>query len=209
MEKRLPFDIESSNFRKQNFSILPGKAALLVIDMQRFFLDDESHAFLPDGKEAIPRINKLIRAFRDRNWPLYFTRHIHSKGSDPGTMGKWWSDVMWEGSHFLDIHSSLELLTGDTVIDKQRYDAFLGTDLNERLHSSGITQIVITGVMTNLCCETTARTAFCRDFEVFFVHDCTATASEELHNSTLKNLAYGFAVLVTADEVLEQLGGRQ
>jgi isochorismate hydrolase len=206
MNKQLPPDIEASNFRRRDFRIQPGKAALLVIDMQRFFLDRESHAFLPEGSEAIPRINGLIRAFRDRDWPVLFTRHIHPKGSDPGTMGKWWSDVMWDGSRYLEIHPSIELLTGDKVIQKQRYDVFLGTDLEEHLRSKGLTQVVITGVMTNLCCETTARTAFCKDFEVFFVHDCTATASEELHNSSLRNLAHGFAVLLSSQEVLEDLG---
>ena len=205
MYNRLPPDIEASNFRREIFRIRPGEAALLVIDMQRFFLDQESHAFMPEGFEAIPRINGLVRAFRDRNWPIVFTRHIHPKGSDPGTMGKWWSDVMWEGSHYLDIHPSIELLTEDKVIKKQRYDVFLGTDLEEHLRSKGIIQVVITGVMTNLCCETTARTAFCRDLEVFFVHDCTATASEELHFSSLRTLAHGFAVLLTARELLEGL----
>ena len=70
MYNRLPPDIEASNFRREIFRIRPGEAALLVIDMQRFFLDQESHAFMPEGFEAIPRINGLVRAFRDRNWPI-------------------------------------------------------------------------------------------------------------------------------------------
>ena len=206
MQRELPSDIEASNFRRNNFRIHPGNAALLVIDMQRFFLDRESHAFMPEGAEAIPLINGLIHAFRDRAWPVLFTRHVHPKGSDPGTMGKWWSDVMWEGSHYLDIHPQIELLSDDKVIQKQRYDAFMGTDLEEHLKGLGMTQVVITGVMTHLCCETTARTAFNKDFEVFFVHDCTATASEELHESSLRTLAHGFAVLVSSDEVIKALG---
>ena len=207
MHKRLPPEIEASNFRSGTFKISSENVALLVIDMQRFFLDQESHAFLPEGLEAVPRINELIQAFRNKDRPIVFTKHIHPKGSDPGIMGKWWSDVMWEGSHYLDIHHGIELLTGDKVIQKDRFDAFLNTDMEEFLRSKDVTQIVITGVMTNLCCETTARTAFCRDFEVFFVHDSTAAASEEHHNSALRNLAYGFAVLASADEVLKALEG--
>ena len=207
MREELPSDIEASNFRKGDIRIRSEQAGLLVIDMQRFFLDRESHAFLPEGLEAIPLMKELIKAFRNKGRPIVFTKHIHPRGSDPGNMGKWWSDVMWEGSHYLDIHPDIELQTGDKVVQKDRYDAFLRTDLEQFLRSNGVSQIVITGVMTNLCCETTARTAFCRDFEVFFVHDCTAAASQEHHNSALRNLAYGFAVLVSADEILKGLEG--
>jgi nicotinamidase-related amidase len=204
--EQLPLDILEMNFRRMQFQLDPKASALLVIDMQRFFLDGSSHAAMPEGVDAIPRINTLIKAYRNNDAPVIFTRHVHPEGSDPGTMGKWWNDVMWEGDPLLEIDPKLDRREEDKVITKQRYDAFLNTDLEEHLRSRGVTQVVITGVMTNLCCETTARTAYCRDFEVFFVHDCTGTSSEKMHNATLRNLVYGFAILLSSDEVLGSLG---
>lgn len=65
----------------------------------------------------------------------------------------------------------------------------------------GIKEVIVTGVMTNLCCETTAREAFVRGFRVFFSTDATATSLPELHDATLKNLAYGFAYLVDCKRI--------
>lgn len=76
------------------------------------------------------------------------------------------------------------------------YIPFLGTNLEETLSEMGAKEVIVTGVMTNLCCETTAREAFVRGFRVFFSTDATATSSADLHDATLKNMAYGFAYLV-------------
>ena len=91
---------------------------------------------------------------------------------------------------------------GYIYIEKKQYDAFLQTLLEETLRQRKIEQIVITGVMTHLCCETTARSAFMRGFEVFFTVDGTATYNEELHRASLLTLSHGFAVPVTVDELL-------
>lgn len=81
-------------------------------------------------------------------------------------------------------------------MEKNTYSGFRGTQLEERLKDMGVEEVIVTGVMTNLCCETTAREAFVRGFRVFFSTDATATSSEELHQATLMNMAYGFAYLV-------------
>lgn len=82
------------------------------------------------------------------------------------------------------------------MVEKNTYSAFGKTDLEERLVDLGVKEVIVSGVMTNLCCETTAREAFVRGFRVFFSADATATVNEELHEATLKNMAYGFAYLV-------------
>ncbi|XXG60368.1 hypothetical protein AAC387_Pa04g2295 [Persea americana] len=69
------------------------------------------------------------------------------------------------------------------------------------LRDKGIEEVIITGVMTNLCCETTARDAFVRGFRVFFSTDATATSSREMHEATLLNLGYGFAYLVDCNSL--------
>jgi nicotinamidase-related amidase len=91
------------------------------------------------------------------------------------------------------------------TIPKKRYSAFFGTDLDKVLRSRGIRDLIISGVMTNLCCETTARDAFMKDYRVFFLIDGTATRRSELHLATLKNLGFGFAYLLTCDELIQKL----
>ena len=86
-------------------------------------------------------------------------------------------------------------------MQKHTYNAFHGTDLESHLKETGKTEIVVTGVMTNCCCETTARDAFVKGFRVFFSSDATATRNEDLHNSSLKTLAFGFPYLVNVNSL--------
>jgi len=71
----------------------------------------------------------------------------------------------------------------------------------------GVTDLIITGVLTNVCCESTARDAFFRDFRVFFLADATASSEPEFHIATLRNMAYAFAYVVTADQMVKQISG--
>ncbi|KAM0923587.1 hypothetical protein ACQ4PT_005428 [Festuca glaucescens] len=81
-----------------------------------------------------------------------------------------------------------------------------GTGLEETLRGMGVDEVIVAGVMTNLCCETTARDAFVRGFRVFFSADATATASRDLHEATLVNMAYGFAYIVDCERLEAAFG---
>jgi isochorismate hydrolase len=94
---------------------------------------------------------------------------------------------------------------GFKVMRKTQYDAFYGTDLERRLKAAGAKSIVVCGVMTDLCCETTARSAFVRGFDILFCADGTATTSEQLHVSALRTLAHGFAEITTCGELAAAL----
>jgi isochorismate hydrolase len=118
-------------------------------------------------------------------------------------MERWWRDVLYEDDQLSEISPALTPEPGEHVLRKSRYSAFIGTDLEGRLRSLDIERILITGVMTHLCCETTARDAFMRDFDVFIVIDGTASKSEDLHTASLRTLADGFAIPVTTEEVLK------
>lgn len=91
------------------------------------------------------------------------------------------------------------------VTEKSTYSAFRNSGLDERLLEMGVKEVIVSGVMTNLCCETTAREAFVRGFRVFFSTDATATSDMDLHEATLKNLAYGFAYLIDSDRLKQAL----
>jgi bifunctional isochorismate lyase/aryl carrier protein len=197
----------TSDHRSERHPFVPERSALLVIDMQRYFLDEMSHAFLPDASHAAENIKRLVASYRSRGLPVIYTRHALLDDEPPGIMGTWWSDNLRASDPLSEIAGGLGPLPGEHVIRKTRYSAFLGTDLEQVLRSKGIERLLITGVMTHLCCESTARDAFMRDFEVFFVIDGTASGDDDLHVSSLRCLTDGFVIPVTTEEVLRCVSG--
>ena len=198
-------DIKGYVKNRERFKFVPSSSVLLVMDMQRFFLSEESHAFISSSKAIVPNIRHLIDAYRGFRLPVIFTRHSLKNNEEPGIMGKWWGDVIRDGNTLSEIIPLLRPLASEIVIRKTRYSAFYGTELESVLKQRNIKSVVITGVMTHLCCETTAREAFIRDYEVFFVVDATATQNEELHLSSLRVLSHGFSIPITTNEILANL----
>ena len=187
---------------QHDWKINPSKAVLMVIDCQNFFVGSPE----PDGAPILPRINMLIGAFRKAGRPIIFTRHMHkADGSDLGVIGKWWSVNIYENTPESEIHPTLDVRPEDIVIRKNVYSSFVGTDLEKILGELGIEDLAITGVMTNLCCETAARDAFCRNFRVFFAADATGAPAEELHVATLMNIGFGFGVVLKAEEIADAM----
>ena len=180
------------------------QSALLVLDMQSYFLSPASHAFIPSSAAILPGICDLIQAYTARRRPVIFTRHLNTP-QDAGQMALWWRDLITVEHPFSQIVPELDTSAG-MVIPKCQYDAFYGTSLEKGLRNWGVSQVVICGVMTHLCCETTARSAFTRGFDVLFTVDGTATYNESFHCATLLNLAHGFATLVLVDEIKKAIG---
>jgi isochorismate hydrolase len=180
----------------------PRSSALLIIDMQHYFCNTRSHAHFKDATKIVPRIVRLLSLYRTQFLPVIFTRYALRRTESPGAMGRWWSDVLYDDDDFSMIIDQLQPLLGEHVIRKTQYSAFFQTDLDTILRSLNVTNILITGVLTHLCCETTARDAFMRNYDVFLVTDATASDKKTFHNASLTNLSDGFATLVTTHEVL-------
>ena len=195
---------ELVDFRqKRARQFMPEVSALLVLDMQKYFLQADSHAYIPSAPAIIPGINRLIQSYAGQGLPVVFTQHVNTP-RDAGMMGNWWYDEITESSSLSQITAELDSSRG-ILLRKSQYDAFYQTDLAELLRARAVKQVVICGVMTHLCCETTARSAFVRGLEVFFTIDGTATYRENFHRATLLNLGHGVATLVLVDEILTQL----
>jgi len=188
-------------FRSRHADIVfrPERAALLVLDMQEYFLREGSHAFIPSAPAILPNLQRLISDFTAHNRPVIFTRHVNTD-ADARMMSRWWRDLIRADSLDSAISASLDISKG-IVIQKAQYDAFYNTLLEETLRGRGVEQVIVTGLMTHLCCETTARSAFVRGFEVFFCADGTATYTKELHRSTLLNLSHGVAIPTVCAEI--------
>lgn len=181
-------------------------SALLVVDMQNFFLDESSPTFTCGGAAILPTVKRLIDAFRRAGRPVIFTRHVHHPHNlDCGIMGWWWEGKCLEGSLESEIHPELAPMPAEKVVSKHRYSAFYNTDLETVLRCLKIQDVVVSGIMTNMCCESTARDAYYRDYRVFFMADATGSINEEMHLASLLNLAFGFAYVTTSRLTIDHL----
>jgi nicotinamidase-related amidase len=176
-------------------------AALLILDMQAYFLGEDSHAFVPDAPAIVSGLAGLARRFGAAGRPVIVTRHSNT-AEDAGMMREWWNDILEPGSPGAALEPVLEELS-TAVMAKTQYDAFYGTDLEALLLDAGVEQVVVTGVMTHLCVETTARSAFVRGFAVFLPADGTATYNREYHAASLLNLSHGTAAITTCSRLME------
>jgi nicotinamidase-related amidase len=194
-------------YNTHDMQIKPEACALLIVDMQYFFLEPNSPTFTIGGPSILPNAQRLLQVFRQANRPVIFTRHVHHpENLDAGIMDWWWEGKCIEGSPESEIVPGLKPLPTEKVVLKHRYSAFYNTDLETVLRVLKIQDIVISGVMTNMCVESTARDAYFRDYRVWIPADGTGSINEEMHLASLMNLALGFAQVTTTEAILAQVG---
>jgi nicotinamidase-related amidase len=197
------------------FPLVPARTALINVDMQNCFVEG-SPLSAPDGLVVLQRINRLAGACRRAGILVVHTRGwMRPDGSNLGVMGEivppFIIGLYTEGAPTAELHDSLVVDTSDVVLNKPRYGAFHDTDLEQILRSRGVDTVIISGIATNICCETTAREAAQRDFRVFFLRDGTATKdmlgvlADELQRATCASLGMVFAQVLTVDEVLDKI----
>ena len=190
--------------------------ALIVVDVQNDFCHRKGvfgkyrKANLDQVQQAVENLSTLIDKCREYNIPIVFIQTIHS----PWTNSPTWLKRM-EGSaekmricppnEFGSQFYTVKPAEQDCIVTKHRYSAFVGTDLNLILRSRGIENILVTGVATNVCVETTARDGYNRDYNVIFVEDCCGAYDEAAHKATLYNIEKYFGTVVTSGSLMENL----
>lgn len=198
-----------------DFPVAPGRMALINVDMQNCFVDGYVVS-APDGLELQERINRLAAACRRAGIAVVHCSHVvRPDGSNIGVMGEILPPVrdgiIDKGAHSAALHDGLAVEDGDILLDKPRFGAFHGTDLEMVLRARGIDTVIVSGIATNVCCETTAREANVRDFRVFFLSDGTSTfamgelSKDEIQKATLTTLGACFAQVVAVDEMIARI----
>ena len=195
------------------------RTALLVIDMQNAFVADESSLCVPSARGIVSNINRLATALRAAggavvwvrttfsregrsSWPLYFDYFA------PATAGTELRSQFFPGASGHELWPELDILGDDMIVDKDRFSAFAegASDLERRLRDKAVDTLVITGTLTNVCCESTARDAMMRDFKCVMVEDANAAQTDEDHLAGLRTVARVFADVMSSDELLRFLG---
>lgn len=178
------------------------RCALLVVDMLRYFAAEAGRAFLPATRAITPQIEALVALFRESKRPIVYTRHCHTGLDDLGMLGRFYRDYIHERERDSLLIDAFRPEAPELLLRKNTYDAFYRTKLAQWLRDMDVDQILVTGVLTHLCCETTVRSGFVRGFEMYVAADGMATSTERLHTSSLLTLADGFAIVLSTAEVM-------
>lgn len=194
----------------------PARTAHLCVDMQNGFMEPGAPVEVPEARGIVDNVNRISRAMRAAGGTNVFLRYTTSDldgawsvfgrrmGSDLTARHK---AAFTPGDRYHHFWPELEVQPGDLVIDKRRFSAFTAdaSPLHAELQARGIDTLVITGTLTNCCCETNARDAMQLNYRVDMVTDANAALSDAEHEATLYTLGFIFADLVTTDEVVAEL----
>lgn len=188
--------------------------AILVIDVQKVYTDPASPLHCVGNAEVIANINAITSAAKAAGELIVHVRHIHrADGTDAGRMFDFSGEAgelgFVAGTEEVEDDPELRIPAGALAISKQRYSCFVGTGLDRILRERSIDRVVVTGFMTNFCCEATARHGHDLDFFVDFPVDATgcpdlseAATQDVIKAGTAATLAAGFARVMTTAEWL-------
>lgn len=184
------------------------RPALLMIDVQREYFTRESPLRIPDGPAVLDRLSGLLEEARARGVSVVHVQH-HEDAT---------AEVFATGTPMVETMAEVAPAEGEPLVVKHLPGAFDGTNLDEVLAGLGAKTVVIAGFMTHMCCDTTAREAQARGFDVVFLTDGTATrdlvgptgrtlSHELVHEATLAAQADGFSTLMDVSSVRSAFGG--
>jgi ureidoacrylate peracid hydrolase len=198
-----------------NENLDPAKTALVVVDMQNaFMLPGVAHALCPMAEKIVPNINRLARAVRDsggtvvwikttfkddalKNWSTYFEMVTPQQGAKRIA-------ALTTGSKGHELWAALDVRPADLIVEKTRFSAFIqgSSDLADALRNRGIDTVLITGTVTNVCCESTARDAMMLNFKTIMVTDGNAAVTNEDHSASLCAFYLTFGDIMSTDMLI-------
>jgi ureidoacrylate peracid hydrolase len=195
--------------------IRANNTALIVVDMQNIWVHSRGARYLPMSEDIVPSIRPLLEFCRARRIPVIYLRTTKRKDlADAGIFADIkpqthdpddeWSN--FEGTSGAEFYEPIKPAKSDIVVKKFRYSGFYGTELENLLRALGRDTIAITGVATNVCCDSTARDGAMRDFKVLFLSDCSASFTREEQEATLKNFDKHFGVVMDSKTFMAKLG---
>jgi len=212
-------DVVRSRGREHVFETLdPAKTALVVIDMQNgFMMKGVAHALCEQAIEIVPNVNRLAAAMRSTGGLVVWVQNA----ATPESMESWSVRdemdgpertarrvaAMAPGTKGYELWDGLDVKLNDLKIEKTRFSALIqgGSNLEAVLRARGIDTVIITGTVTNICCESTARDAMMRNFKTIMVTDANAAENDALHNASLIAFYLKFGDIMPTDMVIAAL----
>jgi len=208
-------------FSQPCFSLDPSKTALIIVDMQNEFVREGGALYVEDAKKTIENHRRLITVCRNKKIPIFYIKYITpqaptiwrrfaSKFTDPPLRG------CWRGlkRYFPDIKKELDAIdivdeiypnSEDYVIEKNWFDSFWASPLESYLRAHQIEYVIITGVVTEVCVEATAKGAYFRNFFTVVVSDAVSSTTPKYHQVVLELLALRWARVIATSAVVDEL----
>ena len=195
----------------------PKLAALLVVDVQNDFVSPQGSA----GKRGedvsaalamMPNLIRVIDAGRRVGLTIIYIKTTHGEWTDTPSWiyrssQKSGLSTCREGTWGAEFYEGISPRASERVVIKHRYSAFINTDLNTVLRARGIQSVLVCGVATNVCVETTGRDAYMYDYYVTTIDDCSAAYDAKLHMATLENMRRHFGPVASSGEIIESWSG--
>ena len=202
-------------------ALAPGRTALLVVDMQRAFLDPGEAMEVPPAREMVPRLQELVDLFRRQGLPVVFTEFVYAESAPllvgelhpehrraapgaPRGFGLPWSSCLVGEANTATV-PDLEPRADELVVRKPYYDGFHGTVLDSALRARGISHVVVTGTMTDICVLATVVGGFNREYRMTVVEDGVATLWPEIQRATLDIIGRAYARVLPAKAVADEI----
>jgi ureidoacrylate peracid hydrolase len=193
----------------------PSRTALVVVDMQNaFMMPGVAHSLCLEAQEIVPNINRLAQAVRETGGAVVwiqtaFTEETKTSWSvyydiSKPEQNKKRAEALAPGSKGYELWETLDARTDDIYVEKKRFSAFIGgsSNLADVLRAKGIDTILVTGTVTNVCCESTARDAMMCNFKTLMVSDGNAAACDEDHNASLSAFYLTFGDVMSTDMLI-------
>ena len=195
------------------------KTAMIVVDMQNAFLSDEGSMTnggmdITELKKTVGPVQRLVDACHTVNVPIIFTRYVLR--ADYKDAGLWAerrpefkeinSNSLVAGTWDAELDPRMDVQVGDYILDKTRYSSFYNTNLEVILRGLEVDTLIISGVTTEICVESTVRDAYFRDYKILVPEDAVAAMDVARHQGSLLTIHWGFGTVTTTAEVIESLG---
>jgi nicotinamidase-related amidase len=205
----------------QALALVPGRTALLVVDMQRAFLDPGEAMEVPPAREMVPRLQELVDLFRRQGLPVVFTEFVYAESAPllvgelhpehrraapaaPRGFGLPSSSCLVGEANTATV-PDLEPRADELVVRKPYYDGFHGTVLDSALRARGISHVVVTGTMTDICVLATVVGGFNREYRMTVVEDGVATLWPDIQRATLDIIGRAYARVLPAKAVADEI----
>jgi ureidoacrylate peracid hydrolase len=193
------------------------RTALVVVDMQNYFMAKPYQAACPMAQEIVPNVNRLAVAVRKAGGRVIWVQNLAPWQSEQSwsvaremytgdkARSRW--EAMQRDAHGFQLWSGLDVRDGDDRVVKRRYSAFIqgSSNIANVLDDNGIRTLIVTGVATNVCCESTARDAMMLNYRSLMVSDACAAATDEEHAATMGNFYLFFGDVQSTDEIVARL----
>lgn len=193
------------------------KTAMIVVDMQNGFLDDQGSMVktgmdISELKKTVEPVRSLVEACHSADIPIIFTRMVQRADFKDAGLRLERRPALKEVSSLVagtwdaNLDPRMDVQIADYVLDKTRYSSFYNTNLEVILRGLAVDTLIICGVTTEICVESTIRDAYFRDYKIVVPEDAVAAMDVARHQGTLLTIQYGFGTVTTTAEVIESLG---